>query len=963
MFFAPPVHKRSCFPAVIVIIASILGVLGCAGRSPRPTELPSEAMLYLRPAVDTYADPKTGPRIAGLVAESEPLARRFHASVGKEYYTRFERDPRVEAAAHALAHAQAAHGTPPKHSFIRWALWKLGVAGSIADTGVSWAVGSTALESLDKELRSTALEFDEDGAHFLFGVARVRTGAMRWDQVILVVKRAVNLDPFPKSYAPGQMISLSGTLPSRDTLPSFRMTVGTNETLTLPLETDEKGRFSLLVPAPSDMGSYRLQVNTSTSPHNIDTLLELPFYVGQLEPDEPEPFRIAPKPNPWLRSRWPAVLTKKYNRARVRLGLPPLKLHDDASDLAEEHAAELARHPYVDTPPFARELAAEGSDPEYYSVRRYRFENLEQFAQSSLASPWRRLPILSDRYTHIGLGFAPIEDDREAFYVVQLLFRPRAEMVAPFDIEEAPPPQVYGSTPVPLDDAANDEGRNTETPGFETASSLAARLGRKANVEVTHDPRLDKIAELAGANKGLPPLIRYALLWQAGCIGDIFHIYRRTAASDTLDPYLALKFASKVQRRSSAGGGSYALGLARVPTSSGWQVQSVVIVKRQIELEPFTPHFDPGEDIILRGRFLAKPRHPRFLISRGRDRVHIVDISPIRGDLFMVRAPAPLEPGRHMIQITTTPMEYDEQAGDIVQWKSTALLLPIWVGQDASEVIPQAWIKDSQVHAQPDRLPEHIISIYNAEREAYGKPPIALNEIASAVVEDKLFRDAYTFDSPSLLTLGRSLRETGVGVTITGRKLPVDEILSSARFNLLVPSSRSVILDEATTLAGVAVDARETWMIEMLMSRTLPRDLPPDSRLYFAARQIDESWKGYSDSPVEKVPLSEAEEKLQAPALSCYRAVLRHHPAVRGGLDVNYAVSSNGTVIAAVIERSTVRHPGLERCVAAAVRNQRHRTSFGGRIATETLHFRFRVEKIRGPEDEIIYRPEVTLSH
>ncbi len=940
-----------------------MGVWGCAGRSPRPTELPSEAMLYLRPAVDAYEDPQTRLRLAGLVADSEPLARRFHASVGKELYTRFERDPRVEAAAHALAHAQAAYEAPPKHSFIRWALWKLGVAGRIADTSVSWAAGSAALESLDEELRRTALEFDEDGAHFQFGVARVRTGAMRWDQVILVVERAVALDPLPKSYAPGQMISLSGVLPSADEVPSFRMTVGTNETLTLPLEVDGAGRFSLLVRAPSDMGTYRLQINTVTSPHSIDTLVEVPFYVGQLEPDEPEPFRISPEPNPWLRSKWPAVLTKSYNRARVRLGLSALELHDDASKLAEQHALELARRPYVAMPPFARRLAAEGAAPEYHSVRRYRFENLEQFARSSLSSPWRRLPILSDRYTHLGLGFAPIEDGSGAFYVVQFLFRPRGHMLAALELEKGHPPKLYSSAPPVPAGEKDDRAPFAEEPGFETGSSLAARLSLKANVEVIYDPRLDPLAELAATNKGLPPLVRYALLWRAGCVGDVLQTHRRTAASDTLDPYLATKFASRVQRRSFADKVSYALGLARVPTRSGWQIQSVVIVERQIEIEPFTPRFEPGEDIILRGRFLVEPRYPRFLMSRGKDRVQVVDIDPIKGGLFMVRAPAPLEPGRHMIQITTTPMEYDEKAGDIVQWKSTALLLPIWVGDGHYEVFPLEWLRDSGIDTPPDELPERIIAIYNAEREAYAKPPISLNEIASAVVEDKLFRDAYTFNSPSLLTLGRSLRETGVGVTISGRKHPVDEILASARFNLLIPSSRSVILDEETTLAGVAVDEREAWMIEMLMSRTLPRGLPPDSRLYFAARRINESWQGFSGSKVKEVPLSAAEEKLQAPARGCYRAVLRRHPSVHGSIDINYAVSSSGTVIAAVIERSTVRHPGLERCVATAVRNQRHRTSFGGRIATETLHFRFRVKKIRGPSEEIIYRPEVALFH
>lgn len=73
----------------------------------------------------------------------------------------------------------------------------------------------------------------------------------------------------------------------------------------------------------------------------------------------------------------------------------------------------------------------------------------------------------------------------------------------------------------------------------------------------------------------------------------------------------------------------------------------------------------------------------------------------------------------------------------------------------------------------------------------------------------------------------------------------------------------------------------------------------------------------------------------------CYEYEMEKDPTLAGRVEVQFTISAQGEVIAAVVAKSTMNHPVLERCVVAAVRRWKFPKPLGGGIVIVSYPFNF----------------------
>lgn len=80
----------------------------------------------------------------------------------------------------------------------------------------------------------------------------------------------------------------------------------------------------------------------------------------------------------------------------------------------------------------------------------------------------------------------------------------------------------------------------------------------------------------------------------------------------------------------------------------------------------------------------------------------------------------------------------------------------------------------------------------------------------------------------------------------------------------------------------------------------------------------------------------------------CYEKELARNPTLAGRIEVQFTISAQGKVIAAVLVKSTMNHPVVESCVVAAVRRWEFPRPIGGGIVIVSYPFNFSSEASAG---------------
>ncbi len=399
---------------------------GCGGSQKPLREIPEEALGAIAVEIDTYEGKGTAEQITGNTQKYEKLAKAFRGALDKQSHPFVKHDPALDIIAMLQLHSFGGNEALAARSLARWMMWKLGVSGTYIGT-FAWAgSGRTIKKQLTAAMRSSGRDFDAKGKHYSYGVARLKIGGNSYAQALVWVKKNVLLYDLPKHYAAGEEILVRGKIlvPFED--PELFMDMDPREVFETDIDADEEGKFALKVNAPTTPGRHFIEILIS-DPEGEDTreqdrywqraILMLPIYVDVPEPSAPDEMIRKPPENPPDERQWPSRFIELYNRERIDVGLPPLKLHPAATKLAREQAARhIADESTIDDSELKKILKKEGIVVDNALQARGYVQYVDERAWLHLLSPSHRQRIFNKNTTLFGIDFVNDEPYSYGYY-------------------------------------------------------------------------------------------------------------------------------------------------------------------------------------------------------------------------------------------------------------------------------------------------------------------------------------------------------------------------------------------------------------------------------------------------------------------------------------------------------------------------------------------------------------------
>lgn len=386
-------------------------------------------------------------------------------------------EPALDLVARVAADIAGAEKQPPSAALLEWLFWRAGAVSRYAHIEVMVADGTDDLDlqTADYAGRVQASVYPES-----FGVARSSRG--RAAQVIVFGRRLVDVDPMPKSYAPGAPITIKARPLDAFTELSLLADGEDGNVVEEKLAADG-GAFTITRKAPTKPGRYFIELTgldarTSASvPENPwrRTLFLAPIYVGVPESSAPDAFVMAPAAVTDA-AAWASKVTDGYNAARTKAGKQPIASDGRLSTLAQERAGVVARAGREPPPDvvLADKIAASGHPPHDYDVMEARVDSPEDYVALRLLVPSVRRRVLSADALLVGLGLAPRPatpsknpDAKPASASEQALVEVVVEPVGRMD-----PAQDRSRVLAALDERAKAEGRKPYKHDEDVAKAL-----------------------------------------------------------------------------------------------------------------------------------------------------------------------------------------------------------------------------------------------------------------------------------------------------------------------------------------------------------------------------------------------------------------------------------------------------------------------------------------------------------
>ncbi|MBI5527304.1 MAG: hypothetical protein HY897_13295 [Deltaproteobacteria bacterium] len=430
-----PCLRRS---AIGVLIFFALGLPSCAVRAPSPLrELPQETDAVVKKVIDQYGPSGFEGYVSKLLPSSAKLAERFIAAVPEKDRALVSHNPLMDVVAYTFAVAWVQKDAMPADALTTWAFWKLGITSNRGDTRVMWASGGDVDERLDGNLFELAKEFKADGVPREFGIVRINAGNRR-AQAVVFGQRHVDVRDLRKFYKPGETLTVKGKILSAFDKPRFYLDRGGHDIVALDVTAGKDGEFTVTAQLPQESGRYFFEISTldpKTGHADEDSrwrhqILWLPVYVGQDEPSVPDEMIRRPPENPPERQMWAHRILDLYNAERKTLGLKPIGLNVEASDVAADRAAELARN--KDLPPdtaLYEKMAKRG----LLVFKAYQSSGTLQYvdeeAWQNLLSPAHRHSLIDKDVSLAGIGIR--QRDEHTYAYIEYAVSPIPKLDAP----------------------------------------------------------------------------------------------------------------------------------------------------------------------------------------------------------------------------------------------------------------------------------------------------------------------------------------------------------------------------------------------------------------------------------------------------------------------------------------------------------------------------------------------------
>jgi len=336
-----------------LLLGSLL-LFGCAGSAqnaaPRAPlrELPASAASLLSLAPPIYgASALPGP-IPGDTGSAAAQAT-FASAVPGGADGSLKHDAALDLVAAILAQSYAERQQTPVDSLVSWLFWRAGATSMPARYDVLAADEGTPSTVFDQRLAEVASMVSTKPIPLAYGVTR-----MTWSgitiQAVVIGRRAIDVSPMSKSFAPGSTVTLEGRLGVPYSDPKLYVDEPKESVRVEALTLGEGGTVKATLQVPNEPGRYFIELlgaeprNNPSDPPWHHTLLWLPIYVGVAEPSLVDEFIRQPKPNP-PPDAWKTQMLGAYNAERYKLGRPPLFLDERATGLAQERAEQIAQNP------------------------------------------------------------------------------------------------------------------------------------------------------------------------------------------------------------------------------------------------------------------------------------------------------------------------------------------------------------------------------------------------------------------------------------------------------------------------------------------------------------------------------------------------------------------------------------------------------------------------------------------
>jgi hypothetical protein len=406
---------RKLVLGLVEVLTVVVCLVGCAvPRGGLVRELPAPARALLADAPLMYAPAMAGPP---ATVETATLVAAFEGALPPEQRATMPRDPALDRAAAVLAESYTETYQNTTHALTQWVLQRSGSVALDASPNVSGGTRRRP-DAFDEFAAVAAHRLGGSGFPRAFGVARLTEGNIT-SQAIVVANAPLAVKSFPKTYAPGGVLTL-------DVRPRAAFTdlvlYADNDAGTVDVQRMEPrpdGRFFVSRTVPSHPGRYFIEIR-GTEPASMnprqraaDALLLVPIYVGVPEPSEPEAFIRNPPSTPTDPAAWPAWIIAMYDAQRARWRKPPLLANARLTALAKRRAMAVAgmlSGPSSERD-FRKSLAATGLSVREHYWGTEHFDTLADFVYLHLLSPARRrYLVLSDHATH-AIGIVPEPPD------------------------------------------------------------------------------------------------------------------------------------------------------------------------------------------------------------------------------------------------------------------------------------------------------------------------------------------------------------------------------------------------------------------------------------------------------------------------------------------------------------------------------------------------------------------------
>jgi hypothetical protein len=476
-------------------LAFIVGIASCAAPITGPAHDVSErAGALLASAPDVY-----GPDAGRVPTTPEQVRIRttFENALLPGARPSLHHEPALDLVARVVAD-MAGEGQPPSQALIQWLFWRAGATSRYArvELMIAQGVDDLDLQTADFAGKAQASVYPE-----AYGMARSARG--KGAQAIVFGRRALDVEPLPKAYAPGAAIAIKVRPTDAFTDLEVAMDDERGGVTVAKMKAGGDGTFTFAGKAPAQPGRYFVEI-TGLDPRTLAAMPEnpwrrslfwVPFYAGVPEPAAPDAFIRAPAPSPPDQTTWPARIVDGYNEARVKAGKKPVAIDGRLTALVHERS-ELVARAGREPPPdlvLADKLAASGNPPHDYDTVQARIDSVSDYVKLRLLEPATRRRLTERDALVVGIGLTPYPASPRGD-VDDALVEDMVEPVARLD-----PAKDRGLVAAALDALAAAEGR----PAYKHDEDVSKVVQQFADEVCRGEKRANQMKPLVDKARGV----------------------------------------------------------------------------------------------------------------------------------------------------------------------------------------------------------------------------------------------------------------------------------------------------------------------------------------------------------------------------------------------------------------------------------------------------------------------------